>query len=145
MDKPIVYDKAKYHFESVEQAGLDLEQAYVHTAMFLGWLLDNDLMSDEFAEETEASVRHFKAREKTPVEVYEEWDGCLIDDMLSDEGNAFASAYFDFQRGKYLADYEELLRRGLSTEFSVSFTWDNYAKIAARIQARYEEWRAAMS
>lgn len=113
--------------------------------MFLGWLLDNDLMSDEFAEETEASVRRFKAREKTPVEVYEEWDGCLIDDMLSDEGNAFASAYFDFQRGKYLADYEELLRRGLSTEFSVPFTWDNYAKIAARIQARYEEWRAAMS
>lgn len=35
MDKPIVYDKAKYHFESVEQAGLDLEQAYVHTPCFL--------------------------------------------------------------------------------------------------------------
>ena len=101
MSSPVVYDKAKYHLESVEQYGLDEEQAYVHTAFFLGWLIEHDMMSEEFLEESAAQISDFKARKITPIQIYEWWDGCLIDDMLSDEGNAFAQSYFDFDKGKY--------------------------------------------
>lgn len=140
MTEPFVYDKAKYHSESVEQLGLREEQAYVHTAMFLGWLMDHDLMSDEFMDNSGSQVAAFKERRMTPIKIYDLWDGCLIDDMLSDRGNAFARAYFEFDSGAYLQDFGELLVGKLPSEFHVPFTWDNYALMAARIDERFETW-----
>jgi hypothetical protein len=48
MNNTIVYDKAKYHDETVMEYGLSIEQASVHTAFFLGWLIENNLYSHEF-------------------------------------------------------------------------------------------------
>ena len=48
VDEDFVFDKAKYHFESIEEAGLDEEQAYVHNGMFFAWIIKNDLYSDFF-------------------------------------------------------------------------------------------------
>ena len=142
MNQPVVYDKAKYHFESVEEHGLAEEQAYVPTAFFFGWLMAHDLMSAESLEDCAKQVEEFKARAITPHPIYEWWDCCLVDDMLSDEGNAFAQAYFDFETGRYLADYSEVLVKELPSEFHVEFNWANYDAMAARIDHRYAEWRA---
>lgn len=141
MDTPVVYDKAKYHRESVELEGLDEVQAEVHTAFFLGWLIDNDLVSDEMRDESEELLQRYKSREKTAIDVYGWWDCCLVDDMLSPEGNAFAQAYFELQNGQYMNDYIELLVGDLPSEFHVSYTWENYDIIRARINERYAEWR----
>jgi hypothetical protein len=142
---PVIYDKAKFHAATVAAAGLGPEQAYVHTAMFLGWLIDHDLVSRELLDTAAQPVAQFKRREITPVQVYEWWDGCLLDEMLDDEGNAFASAYFDFDKGQYLDDYRELLVRELPSEFHVPFTWENYRTIAKRIDERYDRWRRRKS
>jgi len=140
MNNPVVYDKAKYHRESVELAGLDEEQAGVHTAFFLGWLIDNDLVSDEMRDECGELLADYKSRKKTAIDVYGWWDCCLIDDMLSAEGNAFAQAYFDFKNGQYLTDYGELLVRDLPSEFHVPYTWENYEIIRLQIDRRYTDW-----
>src|SRR5947209_3770481 len=97
----VTYDKAKYHFESVEEQGLDQDQAYVHTAFYIRWLLDNAMFSDWFCEESVDLLKAYSNREITALDVYQHWDGCLIDDMLSDEGNAFSQIYFDFANGNY--------------------------------------------
>ena len=141
MTNPVVYDKAKYHRESVELAGLDEVQAEVHTAFFLGWLIDNDLVSDEMRSECPDLLAEYKLRKKTAIDVYGFWDCCLVDDMLSDDGNAFAQSYFDFARGQYLADYADTLLNELPSEFHVPYTWENYAIIGERIDRRYAEWR----
>lgn len=141
MNHPVVYDKAKYHRESVELAGLDEVQAEVHTAFFLGWLIDNDLIADEMREECAELLADYKSRKKTAIDVYGWWDCCLVDDMLSDEGNAFAQAYFDFTNGQYLADYDDLLVEDLPSEFHVPYTWENYEIIRLQIDRRYAEWR----
>ena len=62
MSSPIVYDKAKYHDETVMNWGLDAVQTEVHTAFF-GWLLDNDLTSDEFNREYPELIAQYKSRE----------------------------------------------------------------------------------
>lgn len=142
MNQPIVYDKAKYHDETVMSSGLDDVQSEVHTAFFLGWLIDNNLTSDEFDAECPDLIDRYKSREIEALKVYERWDCCLIDDMLSDVGNAFAQYYFDFDRGKYLADYSELLVRDLPSEFHVPYTWDNYEIIRRRIDERFREWQS---
>jgi hypothetical protein len=141
MSSPIVYDKAKYHHETVTEWGLDCVQTEVHTALFLGWLLDNDLMSDFFNEEFPDLAGRYKSREIDALKVYEWWDCALVDDMLSDAGNAFAQAYFDFSRGQYLADYAELLVRDLPSEYHVHYSCENYEVLRKRIDQRYREWQ----
>lgn len=141
MNDPVVYDKAKYHRESVELAGLDEVQAEVHTAYFLGWLIDTDLLSDEMRDECAELIADYKSRKKTAIDVYGWWDCCLVDDMLSDDGNAFAQSYFDFTNGQYLADYADLLVQDLPSEFHVPYTWENYDIIRLQIDRRYAKWR----
>lgn len=141
MKGPHVYDKAKYHYDGDYPDELPIEQAFVHTGMFLGWLIDRGLYSDEYWQDMQGYIASFKSREMTGARVYEVCDGALVDDMLSDEGNAFARAYFDFDEGAYINDYEQLLAEDLPTTYHVEDSWDNYEKLKEVIDRRYEEWK----
>lgn len=143
MSSPFVYDKAKYHTDGDYPADLPPGQALVHTAMYLGWIVDNELYSEEFADEPDDAERiaEFQRRETKPTALYSAWDGCLVSDMLNDKGNAFSRYYFDFDKGRYLSDYEELLAIDLPSLYHVSETWENYDKLTARISERYTQWK----
>ena len=82
----------------------------------------------------------FRAGRATIHEVYEWWDCCLVDDMLSEEGNRFAMHYFDFEKGKYLQDYGETLQGTRPSEFHVSYTEKNYRRMKEVIDRRYKKW-----
>jgi hypothetical protein len=127
---PIVYDKAKYHFGSVHGHGLPEIHAYIHTGMFVGWLIDNALLDEEFSEECEEDIQRFLKREITAPQLFQLWDGALVDDMLSDEGNAFADCYFNLQSGDYIDEYIKTLCGALKSEFHVEDNWKNYNRIA---------------
>lgn len=134
------YDKAKYHFDSVIEEGLPLSQAYVHTGFYLGWLIDNDLLNEEFKEDYAESLALFTRREITAPQLFEEFDGALTDEELSDQGNAFTKHYFDFSTGDYLEDYCTYLVKDLPSELHVKDTWENYEIAASFISRRYQEW-----
>ncbi|MEK5232007.1 hypothetical protein MHB42_09550 [Lysinibacillus sp. FSL K6-0232] len=136
----IVYDKAKYHIEGDFPANLAIKQAYVHTGMFVGWLIDNQLYSEELEEDGWEEIVHFQARRLTGTELYQAWDGVLTDDMLNREGNAFAASYFDFEQGCYLQDYEETFA-SYDSLYAVEDTWENYWTLKAVIDQRYQEWQ----
>jgi hypothetical protein len=138
-----VYDKAKYHSQSVHEHGLPEEHAYNHTTFFMSWLIKNGLMSSWFEEEAKAELQQFRNGTLTVNKLYEYWDGCFISDMLSNDGNAFARAYFDFENGKYLADYCKCLQKALPSEFHVPYTEANEALIHNVISQRYQEWLSA--
>ncbi|CEY28937.1 Uncharacterised protein [Streptococcus pneumoniae] len=121
-----------------------MEQAFVHTGMFLGWIIDNHLFSDEFLEETEEEINKFKLRKMTGTQVYMFWDGVLSDDMLNDEGNQFAIDYFDFEKGLYLDDYDDVFLE-CDTLYQVQDTWGNYFKLKEVIDTRYKEWKKLKS
>lgn len=137
---PFVYDKAKYHFESVEKAGLPEAHAYHHTAFFFRWLIEKNLMSEFFISECSEPLQALKSGESSVIDIYEWWDCCLISDMLSDQGNAFARSYFDFDHGQYLSDYAKVLQKELPSEFHVEYTEANYQAIKPVIDSRYGQW-----
>ncbi len=139
---PIVYDKAKYHDESIDQLGLPEEHAENHTVFFLRWLIEHGLMSDFFLQESADVLACWRDGEATIHDVYRHWDSCLVEDMLSETANAYAADYFDFETGTYLADYAELLQRDLPTEFHVVYNEDNYRRLCERLDARYAQWQA---
>lgn len=141
MDSPYVYDKAKFYDETVEQHGLSEEHAANHTVVFLRWLIENELMSQWFMEESGGVIAKFRAGSASIHQVYESWDRCLIDEMLSDEGNAFAMYYFDFDKGKYIHEYIELLQDTLPSEFHVDYNEANYQRMKEMIDRRYDEWK----
>ena len=139
MNSPHVFDKAKYHDETIQEYGLPEEHAANHTVFFLRWLIEHDLMSEEFLKESGDTLARFRVGKATIYELYEWWDCCLIDNMLSAAGNAFALHYFDFDHGKYLQDYSATLQEKLPTEFHVQYSEENYKKLKAVIDRRYEE------
>jgi hypothetical protein len=137
-----VYDKAKYHLESEDfPAGLPEEQAFVHTGLFWGWLMERDLLSQECLTDFADVVSRFKKREITGPRAYAIVGGVLADDMLSEEGRRFADAYFDFDTGDFLSDYHELLVSGLRSDYDVQDTWENYDKLGQRIDERFAAWQ----
>lgn len=136
-----VYDKAKYHYDSVVELGLPEEHAYHHTTFFLSWLVKRGLLSPLVEEEGQADLERYRSGQLTINQLYESWDCCLISDMLSDEGNAFARSYFDFATGQYLEDHKRHLQRGLKSEYQVTYTAENEAAMHRVIDQRFEEWR----
>lgn len=142
-ESPHVYDKATYHIESVDQFGLPDEHAENHTVFFLRWLIENELMSDEFMAESADVLARYREGRASIHDVYRSWDTCLIDDMLSERGNAFAMDYFDFNGGSYLVDYAQALQKSLPSEFHVAYSEENYRVLRERINERYRRWSAS--
>jgi len=136
--QPVVYDKTKYHLETTEEYGLPESHASHHTLYFLRWLIENDMMSDDFTSEAQPLDEYRKGK-RTLLSLYEWWDCCLVDDMLSDEGNAFAQYYFDFENGKYIHDYIGLLQGNLISEFHIEFTDEKYARLKPIIDKRHQQ------
>lgn len=143
MNPPIVYDKAKYHSESVETEGLPDGQEFVHTGFYLGWLIENGLLDAEFVDDFLVDeIAAFKERKLTGPEIYSRCDGALVDDMLSEEGNAFSQHYFDFQTGQFVGDYQRAFSvSGGNDFFGVEDTWENYVKIKEFIDRGFSKWK----
>jgi hypothetical protein len=139
-----VYDKAKWHYDA-DNFGRDLppEQGFVHTGLYLGWLVFHDFLDPVEMADTRAEVEEVLRRERTGPELFEWVDGVLMSTMLTPEGDAFTHAYFDFDRGGYLRDYEAALAIGLPSVYHVADTWENYDRLAAIVDRRYAAWTAA--
>ncbi len=138
MQTDSVYDKAKYHAETVQQHGLPKEHAMNHAVFFLRWLIENRLMSDFFEEETTEILLQFRANQCSIHQIYEWWNCCLVYEMLPDEGNVFATQYFNFEKGQYLDDYTATLQQNLPTEFHIAYSEENYQRLKPVIDRRYE-------
>jgi len=136
-----VYDKAKWHFEGEFPEELDAFQGYVHTGIFLSWLIDNNLVSDEFQSDFEEEIKEFKNRKLTGPQIFERCDGVLMLDMINELGNRFALHYFDFEKGQYLSDYETTLATNLPSLYHVADTWENYEKIKQVLDRRFTDWK----
>ncbi|MEW5835844.1 MAG: hypothetical protein AB1832_12330, partial [Pseudomonadota bacterium] len=70
-------------------------------------------------------------------------DGKFIDENLNDQGNAFAAAYFDLERGSYLLDYENVLGAGLPSLYHVPDTWQSFDTLKPVLDSRFANWLSA--
>lgn len=139
-----VYDKAKWHYSGDFPDELEAFQGYVHTGMFLGWCMDNDLVSERFKSELSEEIEQFKQHKFTGPQIFKRCcDGVLMLEDLSVTGNRFAMAYYEFNNGRYLIDYEQTLGQNLPSIYHVADTWENYEKLTKVINERYGEWGAA--
>lgn len=138
----VIYDKAKYHYNGDFPEDLPIEQAYVHTGMFLGWIIENNLFSKEFEEKSRDDINEFKLRQITGTQIYMKWGGVFADDMLNDEGNQFAMYYFNNNNDwKYLYDYRDVFVDAGETLYHVQDTWENYSELKEEVDYSYLNWK----
>lgn len=137
-----VYDKAKWHYKGDFPDDLEPFQGYVHTGMFLGWCIDAGLVSERFCNELKEEIEQFKQHKLTGSQIFKRCcDGALMLEDLTATGNRFAMAYFEFNNGRYLHDYETTLGQNLPSIYHVADTWENYEQLKVVLDNRFFEWQ----
>ena len=138
------YDRADFDY-STEANPLPKGHAATHIGMFLAWAVINELHSDFLRDHYEELLAKLRRREITGRQFFEAACSERFSERdLNEEGNTFAQHYYvdeTGKRGAYFADYKKVLTAGLPSFWHVADTWENYAKIAAVISRRYEEWK----
>lgn len=141
MSEVYVYDKAKYHHESISEYGLPEEYAANHAVPILRWMVENGLMSYEHPLSNE--IVEFKEKKITVHELYFRFGNCLLSNMFSERGNRFAKYYFDFEKGSYIHDYRTTLQGSLPTEHHVQYSDANYMQLKPFMDAAFSRWSSA--
>jgi len=110
--------------------------------MFVAWAFLSGLAGSIHIDDFPDNIPKLRARSLTPGQFFlASCDGKFTDEDLSDEGNAFALAYFAFEKGSYLADYEAVLGESLETIYHVPDTWESFDKLKPILDRRLKEWR----
>ncbi|MEH0155650.1 hypothetical protein V6R21_15995 [Limibacter armeniacum] len=137
----IIDDAKQYFLKEFASSEIHLDQAYLHIGVYLGWIIENSLYSEDFEDEFGVQIFRFKNRDLSCVIVGELWDGIISSDQFSmPEGNAFTTYYYE--SGMYMKDFHQTLG-GDNEEsiFKVQDNWENFEKVQSIINERYAYWK----
>jgi hypothetical protein len=135
------YDDATWHSGGDFPKDLPAKAGATHTGMFLAWAFLAGLAGEIHVEEPDF-FDMLRGRSITPADFFlSACDGKFTDEDLNSEGNAFAAAYFDFEKGSYLADYEATFGKDGPTLYHAADTWENFDRIAPLIERRFLAWK----
>ena len=142
------YDDASWHYGGAYPADLPPEAGATHIGMFLAWMLLHGFASSDVQEDAAAELAALQRREISGAEfLCRVCDEALTDGEFSEEGNAFAAAYYQSEDGegygRYLNDYTATFDSNDNDSlYRIDDNWDNYDKLAAVIDRRYDGWLA---
>jgi len=140
------YDDASWHYGGDYPDNLPNEAAGTHTGMFVAWCMLNELAGELFLEDFPEDLEKLRSGEFTPGRWFISFcDSKFTDEDLNDLGNDFAAAYYDFDNGEYLTDYENTLGSEFETLYHIPDTWDTYNKIEPLITKKYQAWLKSKS
>ena len=136
------YDDASWHYGGNFPCDLPAEAGATHTGMFVAWAVLSGLGGELHTHECPEDLEQLETRALTPGQFfYRICDGKFTDEDLNDEGNRFVAAYFDFENGSYLADYEATLGEEGRGLYYVADTWENFDKLKPVLDERLSKWR----
>lgn len=143
------YDDASWHYEGDFPADLPNENGATHIGMFLAWCIENDLISDWLREEAEEEIQQVKEGKLSGADfLISVCDEKLLDEDLSEIGNAFAQDYYegdtDFAEkfASYTDDYINTLdQEELESFYEVENTPENYQLLKKVIDKRFQDWK----
>jgi hypothetical protein len=123
--EPITYFNSSWTPQAVGRAGL-----------YLGWLVDTNLLSSEWSRDEAAEA--FRRREMSSTELFETWGEKIVSIMLNEDGNAFTRDYFA-SSDLFWEDCEELLSTPFRGEGEDD--WQELEILSRRLDERFASWR----
>ena len=139
------YDDASWHYGGDFPSDLPPAAGATHIGMFLTWAILQGLAGKFHLEHSPGPLEQLRQRTITPAQFLIRACGEKFTDQdLSEEGNAFAKAYFksENRRIDYLNDYQDTLGYAGPSVYHVADTWENYDLLAPVIQKRFDDWCA---
>ena len=136
------YDDMTWHTEGDFPAGISPSAAAIHIGIFTIWAWKHGLGGDSFSEFADEISDILGKKELPPSEISIKFcDGKLTDEDLNEEGNEFASWYYEDDKTGYGDDYKKLLAGNLPSFYHVSDDWNSYAKMENRLNEVYKKWK----
>jgi hypothetical protein len=142
------YDDWEWHWSSPTfPKRMRRAQAWVHIAIFLTWTIRMGLHDAEFfnsfGPRLARATERIRAGRSLAMSIRGDVDGALAEEMLSEQGCAFATAYYGIgdAESAYLDDWATMFGEAVDT-YSVPPTEDTYGQMASVLDARFEAWRA---
>lgn len=141
------YDKAKWHYDSDNfPEELSEDNGGTHIGIYLGWCIDNNLISKKFKKNFASEIEQFNKKKITAGKLLELAGDALVEDMLSKAGNAFAVSYYDAEGDdNYMYDYADVVSDELDdgddiTIYHAKDNRENYALVSKRVDERYADF-----
>lgn len=139
----VKYDDVAWHLGDDFPELLDDGAARTHMGIFLCWCLENDLLSDALTADAACSLLRDR-RAPPSFLVTRSCEGKLLEEHLSETGNAFAREYYSSAADDppYLRDYERVVRRlRLETMYHAPDDWTMYEHVRPAIDRAWQGWR----
>jgi len=133
------YDDADWHYGNDYPKHLPDVNAATHMGMFVAWAWSAGLAGEEFADDAQDLAQ----RKRTPGEyLFNELDEKFTSDLLNEEGNRFASAYYLSEKNPtFLTDYENAVSKAVNSLYEVPDSWQTFDLIKPILDKRLEYWR----
>lgn len=138
-------DRMDWHQTEEYPSDLPYENSGTHIGMYLAWIINNHLLSEDLeedcAEEAQAVCNRTMTGRDFLIDVCDEK---FLDDDLSEEGLNFTNSYyndFDDNSRHYFEDYEDVLVKDLPSSYHVENTWENYDLLEPFITKAYQNWK----
>ncbi|NLR92431.1 MULTISPECIES: DUF7832 domain-containing protein [Flammeovirga] len=133
-----IIDNVRNYFGPEFPEDISLDHAYIHIGYFFGWVILNDLYSEEFEDEFGAQIIYFKRKEITPTILAETLDGIIEKELFDIKLHRFLTDYYS--SGDYIKDYKENLANDKDTIFHVSENWEDFDKMSKILDARFSRY-----
>jgi hypothetical protein len=135
-------DRADWHYGGQFPPHLPQENGGTHIGMYIAWILNSGLASKQLLGFIADRKAAFDNRAVTGRDLlFEKLDEKFFPSLLTKEGKAFTNSYYESDT--YIQDYAELLAAGFETPYEVADTWENYDRLAPRLDERLRQWRAS--
>ena len=133
-------DRADWHYGGDYPKGLPPENAGTHIGIYLAWIIHRQLGSKKLVKLGAETYQKVLRREATGRDLlFAELDEKFFPQLLNSEGGAFTSSYYE--TNDFLNDYDLVLGGELESLYHVQDTWENYDKMAVRLDERLAAWR----
>ena len=131
----VKYDDASWHYDGDFPTDQPEENGGTHIALFLKWCFIQGWAGELHTTEEPEAVNGVISDTLPATEFFFTYcDGKLIDEMLTDAGNAFAAHYYG-EDGLYLDDYAENFRDQM---YVAPESAHDFTKFSAMVDARHK-------
>lgn len=140
--EPIILDIAKWHFQGDYPKDLPIDNAYNHTGFFIGWLVENEFLSEDFSILIKDGIKSFIKKEITAPTLFKEYfDGLFETHQINDEITPFVLDYYgrDSNDSAYFSKYLNKLLKDLPSVYNIKDSWDNYRVIKSFIDVDFKK------
>ena len=136
----MIYECAPWHYQAKNfPPHLRIGAGASHMGLFLTWLIFQNLTNEEFYDYLHQQIDLLKRCEINGSDLlFEYMEEALASEDLTDEGSAFAKAYYSGENSAYYREF--CAEFNCKAMYEIDDTWENYDRIASVIDAAFCRW-----